>query len=282
MKNVTHWFVLIALGLAGSAARAAEISVNVSAQNPLVEESATASSGAVEVEVVSEANSTGGSARASAFASFGSLSVFAISFTNSGADGSSGGGHAIWLDMITINAPGLNGTAGFIDFSLSLQGTLSASVGVSQVGSANAAYSLDISFDNVITSFAGSQAPGGGPPNGDLLPLDASILNQAFTFGVPFRLEVDLGAGAGSGCDGNCGQAVGEANLQDTLNWGGISEVRDSNGGSVTSFTLSSDSGTDWTQPIPEPSVVTLIFLALIGSCLRYPISRKIRSALGR
>jgi hypothetical protein len=185
------------------------------------------------------------------------------------------------LDMITINAPGLNGTAGFIDFSLSLHGTLSASTGNSQVGSGNAGYSLDISFDNVTTSFGGSQAPG-GPPNGDLLPLDASILNQAFTFGVPFRLEVDLGAGAGSGCDGNCFQAVGEANLQDTLNWGGISEVRDVNGDSVTSFTLSSDSGTDWTQPIPEPSVVTLIFLALIGSCLLYPISRKIRSAIGR
>jgi hypothetical protein len=281
MKNATHWFVLIALGLTASAAKAAEISVNVSAQNPLVEDSATASSGAVAVEVVSEANSTGGSARARAFASFGSLSVYAISFTNSGADGSSGGGHAIWLDMITINAPGLNGTAGFIDFSLSLQGTLSAFTGNNQVGSGNAGYSLDISFDNVTTSFSGSKSPG-GPPTGDLLPLDVSILNQPFTFGVPFRLEVDLGAGAGSGCDGNCGQAGGQANLQDTLNWGGISEVRDSNGGSVTNFTLSSDSGTDWTQPVPEPSVVTLIFLALIGSCRLHPISRKIRSAIGR
>ena len=128
--------------------------------------------------------------------------------------------------MITINAPGIAGMTGFLNFSMTAHGSLNASTGDSDVGSGSAGYSLAISVDNVTKSFFGGQSPN-AQPTGNLLPLNVSMVNQPFTFGMPFSLEVDLGATASSGCDGSCGQAIGTADLYNTLDWGGISEVRE-------------------------------------------------------
>lgn len=51
-----------------------------------------------------------------------------------------------------------------------------------------------------------------------------------------------------------------------TASWGGIVNLRDSSGNPVTDFTVTSDSGADYSQAIPEPTSAAL--LAVVGLCL--------------
>jgi len=61
------------------------------------------------------------------------------------------------------------------------------------------------------------------------------------------------------------GAATASGDFAHTLTWGGFTEVRDAQGNLVTHYTLTSDSGTDWSKPVPEPGTLPLVGAGLAG-----------------
>ncbi|MCW5941628.1 MAG: PEP-CTERM sorting domain-containing protein [Fimbriimonadaceae bacterium] len=94
-----------------------------------------------------------------------------------------------------------------------------------------------------------------GDPNGFLeLPF-------AFTWGEPFQIRVSNMVSAMA----NIGHA--EADFESTVQWTGISDVRDS-GGNLVTPDVTSGTGLNWLNPVPEP--MSLAALAIgAGGLLR-------------
>jgi hypothetical protein len=75
------------------------------------------------------------------------------------------------------------------------------------------------------------------------------MFTAVFVFGEPFYVGLSI-----------AGHAPGRANLpwhhkvdaENTATWGGFNSVTDSNGNPITGYTVTSESGTNYTQPIPS------------------------------
>lgn len=88
------------------------------------------------------------------------------------------------------------------------------------------------------------------------------------TNGVPYRLALDLDI-FGDVMAERDQIADFDADFQHTLLWGGIESVRDATTGApITDWTITSDSGFDYSKPadVPEPSSLTL-FVCAVGFC---------------
>jgi len=90
-------------------------------------------------------------------------------------------------------------------------------------------------------------------------------LDIPFTFGTPLSLyafsKVYADAGAGNEATGN-----GSADLANSIYWGGIASITNSNGAPVTDFTAFGATGHDWVEssvPVPEPETYALLFAGL-------------------
>jgi len=90
-------------------------------------------------------------------------------------------------------------------------------------------------------------------------------LDIPFTFGTPLSLyafsKVYADAGAGNEATGN-----GSADLANSIYWGGIASITNSNGAPVTDFTAFGATGHDWVEssvPVPEMEPCTLLFAGL-------------------
>ena len=61
-----------------------------------------------------------------------------------------------------------------------------------------------------------------------------------------------------------------------TLLWGGFESLTDSHGATVSDYTVTSDSGTDWSKPVSEPEqpAETLSAAAVIAALARRRASR--------
>ena len=97
-------------------------------------------------------------------------------------------------------------------------------------------------------------------------------LTGTFIFGAPSVLTMILSANSNeSWLDGFSGAATAEGDFAHTLTWGGFTEVRDANGNLVTSYTVTSDSGTDWSKPVavPEPATISLVATGLVALGVR-------------
>jgi hypothetical protein len=80
------------------------------------------------------------------------------------------------------------------------------------------------------------------------------------------------------------GSAGGNVDFSHTAAWGGITEVTDENGNIITGWTVTSDSGFDYTQPfvdVPEPSTFALLAIALPGLLLASRRYRRNRTVAG-
>ena len=90
------------------------------------------------------------------------------------------------------------------------------------------------------------------------------------------ELNFDVRGGAVAGHFQNLGSGTAastfNANFENTLEWGGITSVtRASTGEPITDWSVTSESGFDYSQvfPIPEPSVLILLFTAAATLALR-------------
>lgn len=246
--------------------------------------------------------SGGGSAVAGASASAGqghvSVSVFGQATTGGptapvqgGAIGSGAGGEAQayyqdYLHFSNVGAPG----ATFVIFGLwNLSGTVTSSAVTSGAppdppgpyvvnaqggaslkvfGSGLADFYLsnpEIARDSTVIESSGTPVHVHTDPPPVLL---TSIVGQA---GSSVLLEFGFDATAGGNVSSadlathQGGLVGGNVDFSHTAGWGGITKVTDGNGNIITGWTVTSDSGFDYTQPysVPEPSAFALLAIAL-------------------
>jgi hypothetical protein len=128
-----------------------------------------------------------------------------------------------------------------------------------------------------------------GTGGGGINPPSSIPVSFVVRVGSPFHLTITLDALASAVADSgidpqNPGTASADsiADFSHTLSWGGITSVTDSDGNPITDWTVTSDSGFDYSQPfvdVPEPSTLAFLAIALPGLLLVSRYCRQRRNA---
>jgi hypothetical protein len=164
----------------------------------------------------------------------------------------------------------------FLVSRLGLGWTLSIALG-EQLGHRHVAYPVQENLEIDARSV---------PPQRGAAASDPAFLTVELPIrlGVPLFLTVDLQGGGGGAALAGRGSVQGRLDVSRTVEWGGIVDITDAEGQSIA-YTLSSESGTDWTQPIPAPEPLALAAgLSVIGALAglrrwRRPEGRQARRA---
>jgi hypothetical protein len=192
-----------------------------------------------------------------------------------------------WRDTLGVVAPALTGTFGTMTFAINV--AASSSVSENQFGNispdycstncgfAQTTWSLDVTagaFNQIQPIRAGGDDSDTGL-YGDSPGL--FLYTVPIVFGTDHDLWVRFIANAGAGgafvpgpATVTASAALGFAN---TIEWQGITEVRDAEGALVTAFSTTSGSGVDYSQPIaavPLPGAAWLLATALAGLAGRH------------
>ncbi|RYG23430.1 PEP-CTERM sorting domain-containing protein [bacterium] len=232
---------------------------------------------------------TSGSASASASYSDSIVTASATSFVGLGqmhlyADNSGpnsgfryGGGSGGWIDTLTINSAGLTGTAGRLVYTLDVEGMLKSTgfSGASRIqileykdkqmvprdsvfDSSNDP--LEVSTDRQMVVYGVAS-----DFSNEHRTIDKTVtFTVPFTYGTPFELGIFANAVAGArSSSGVGGISTAEIDFKNTILWNGISSVLDPSGQGVSDFSIVSASGTDWTQPVPEPGTMAALTLGV-------------------
>ena len=153
-------------------------------------------------------------------------------------------------DEILINPsnPALNGTLGTVVFSVSVSGSMNATkTGYSSLpAQATWGFSACTMTSTRCGDLDGAYVAGSGPW-GDAVGTHVRsfdvLLGTQTTFLLQYGVSAETRYRFGSSGEGHV-----EALFENTILWQGISQVLDA-GGNPISFTLTSNSGIDWTQP---------------------------------
>ena len=180
-----------------------------------------------------------------------------------------------------IDAPGLRGQRGYftaaveVPFVSSLQNPAQSSAGLSWSitlsGDTNSyddeRYSEFAKYDdtglNIFTSHDGNDIS-------PVPPGDPVVLRVPFFYGYPVLVTALMSTAARGQTFTGGGSFSAVMDASHSMYWEGISGVTNRDGNAVTDFSLSSDSGTDWTRnfapaasTVPEPAAVVLLLAGL-------------------
>ncbi|WP_394484438.1 hypothetical protein [Roseateles sp. LYH14W] len=261
----------------------------------------TAISGPISKEVSSTslAGPLAGYAVAEAMAesSFGALKAFVSSSANNGFSNSRSHAEASFQDLFTISAPGLSNRVGRVTIPLILDYEIDSTFGgFFEVTNGVRLQVEAITGASTKSDYLRSKSNGttGNSPSSrdttsviisnrsapSTTPMEISF---NFVFGRPILinalLQVSAGATGGSQFGVNpvrLGGAVGTTDAANSFYWGGFSALT-YNGADISDYSVSSQSGTDWSlaaTPVPEAStreilILGLSFLMLINVCTR-------------
>lgn len=184
--------------------------------------------------------------------------------------------HTSFADTFRIDAPGMTGKEGLFKAEVIMPFTLTVS---------NGTYSdqylyADVQIDslnghswNKYQLSAGDQSLFGHPAllyNGGEIPSTSRMIFEVpFFYGEPISIQAHLNTSVKASTPLTVTSFSASMDASHSLYWEGISSITDSRGRPVTGYTLTSDSGTDWTRnfaaPVPEPAP-GLLMLAGLGA----------------
>ena len=162
-----------------------------------------------------------------------------------------------WMDRVAVNSPGRNGTTGTLTVRITTGGQLRPVLQpantpiVADLGAAIAQLTVD-QFLGAGTRLERSHTVNA---RGETIGTSAPFLGQEFlvqfpiTFGTGHFYKINLRIYVDA--FGNSGESF-EVEADATAAWGGIASVTDSNGAPVSDYTVTSDSGGDYTRSL-EP-----------------------------
>lgn len=197
--------------------------------------------------------------------------IKAYSTVSANHSNSSGGNFAfatgVWQDDVTIDKVGKTGQTGTGRALFTVDGSVSSygfSGFLSSSSTATANFSIN---DQGGTYWDRHRADEGFATNtpGGFLGREISV-PFSFVYGTPFRMRFQLQAASSESHNQGDGPSGATTDLAHTAYWGGFQSVMDSGGAEVTDFTVTSGSGTNWAQPVPEPG--TIVALGLGGLAL--------------
>ena len=167
-------------------------------------------------------------------------------------------------DTITFHSPTLEGQKGNANVQLIAKGGLSVTGnGDGYSSQAGASYKITIvnGLDNPTESGTRTLGVVGDPQvlnfGGSDFTSSPILGKIPFIFGQPVTIEVQLTATASirvvDANDGHPPGAHANADFSHTLNWGGITAVTDQNGNSISDWSVTSASGTDYSVGVTNP-----------------------------
>ena len=172
---------------------------------------------------------------------------------------------ATWVDGVTFDAPGLTGQSGTATVNFEIDGHVFASSS-SADGRATYAFQVQLNPITIEHNKSAVYQVGFAPEGSDFMNTPIST-TFPITFGAKRTWNFSISA-EGS-VHGFTADATGLGDLGSTALWQGISEVRDSSGNLVGNYTLTSESGTNWRQAVPEPGVMLMAGVAAMLAGLR-------------
>jgi hypothetical protein len=180
---------------------------------------------------------------------------------------------ATWLDTVTIDVPGLAGQQGTMVCRAHFSGTPLDQT--HPLLHTLADYALVFIIDSAFSgSLYGAYENGAYAQWADTYyPLPVTTDHAVpITFGQPFTLNLftEINANAwweDDPAEGDWGFM--RLDMTNTVSWGGIVEIRDATGDPVAEYSLTSEAGVDWTQPLPEPATLALLALGGLGVLVR-------------
>jgi hypothetical protein len=167
-----------------------------------------------------------------------------------------------WSDKVTIDAPGLTGQSGTYTFQFLVDGSLTASGSVNDSLQSYAEAETTIKVNGWINEFRDAYMAVDGFVGDGYLNKLVSITTP-ITFGTPFDLSMSVTAASYTKNNSANPFAMARADLGHTATWEGITAVTGPNG-DVTNFTVTSASGTDYVNAVPEPASMAALGLGAL------------------
>ena len=192
---------------------------------------------------------------------------------------------ASWNDYVTVSAPGLAGTSGYITATIGFSGGYGGIWGNTGTNDTAEHYARA----NVLGTGMGGGDPACGGWNycgfedpiswgsgtayhqsdiPSVIKLKIPVL-FGYQTGIGYTLDLTVSASVLTESAG-FGTSATAFNYSDTMKWNGITGVYDSRGNSISNFTVSSGSGFDYlasVTPVPEPETHAMLLagLGLLG-----------------